>query len=81
MAKAKLGAMWSTTSSIVRATVLAIAGSEPPLEAFIPGPFLPAKESLTEEQRIEFEELRAAKEKLDAQIIHGLIKSGKLRRR
>lgn len=32
---------WGTTASIVRASILAIGGKEPPLESFIPKPYLP----------------------------------------
>jgi hypothetical protein len=61
MSKGRGALAWGTTASIVRASILAISGKEPPLESFIPKPYLPefAKRELTAEEKELMESLGA----------------------
>lgn len=81
MAKGRGALVWGSTASIVRASILAISGKEPPLEAFIPKPYLPEFTTRLTDGDREFMErlgaktveeaaeiIKAKKAKLDTQI-------------
>lgn len=61
MAKGRGALAWGTTASLVRASILAISGKEPPLESFIPKTYMPdfAKAKLTAEEKELMESLGA----------------------